>query len=298
MTKDMKTALIVGLSIAVAGAVLCSVARHTSANRDAHSGVNSRWGLNAGGTGTDTGDYGDFDNDYSASGDYETTVDGIENVSLKWAADSVIIRAGDGDKITFSERTAGSIPKDKALRWAVKGGTLYIQYCQKGVTSRLPQKELTLTVPKELPSKLSGLMIDTAAATVNVQGISVGRFEFNSVSGDLNAALTAASAEFNTVSGDIDYRGDCEKFEVNSISGDLRLSSSSCPKNLSFNTTSGEAKLELPADSGFTLSMSSVSGDFNCDFPTLRQGGRYVSGDGSASFEINSVSGDVQIKKG
>lgn len=334
MTKDMKTALIVGLSIAAAGAVLCGVARHVGANRDARSGANFWWGLNVGSTRTNTSDYGDFDNDYSASGNYETAVDGIENVSLKWAAGSVIVRAGDGDKVTFSEKTAGDISKDKALRWAVKDGTLCIQYCQKDVTFRLPQKELTLTVPAELAAKLSGFTIGTVSATVDAQGVSAGRFEFNTASGDLNAVLTAKSVKLNTVSGDIDYSGDCENLEINStsgdvryegtvtsaeantvsggvelfgscgsadantISGDLGLSSAVCPKKLSFNTTSGEAKLKLPADSGFTLSMSSVSGDFNCNFPTVRQDSKYVAGDGSASFEVNSVSGDVQIEKG
>lgn len=332
MTKDMKTALIVGLSIAAVGAVLCGVARHTSANPGARSGANFWWGLNVGSTRTDTGDYGDFDDDYSASGNYETAVDGIENVSLKWAAGSVIVRSGDGDKITFSEKTAGDISQNKALRWAVKGGTLYIQYCQKGVTFRLPQKELTLTVPKELASKLSGFTIGTTSATVDAQGISAGHFEFNSASGDLNAALTAKSVGLNTVSGDIDYSGDCENLEVNStsgdvryegtagsaeantvsggvklsgscgsveantISGDLEFRSAVCPKRLSFNTTSGEAELSLPADSSFTLSMSSVSGDFDCGFPSVKKNGKYTVGNGSASFDVNSVSGDVKIK--
>lgn len=333
----MKTALIVGLSIAAAGAVWCGVARQIgTAPENARSSAHFWEQLfNSGGnTKTDTKDYDDFDNDYNVSGSYETAADGIENISLKWAAGSVTVRAGDGDGITFSEKGAGTISKEKALRWAVKGETLYIQYCRKGMTFRLPKKELTLTVPKELAAKLSNLTIDTASATVDAQRISAGRFEFSSASGDLNAAMTAASAELNTVSGDIDYRGDCENFganstsgdvryeggaagvrantvsgdvtlsgscgsvDANTISGDLKVLSAVCPKKLSFNTTSGETMLKLPAGSGFTLSMSSVSGDFNCNFPTVRQGGKYVAGDGGAGFDVNSVSGGVQIEMG
>ncbi len=336
MTKDVKTALIVGLSIAAVGAILCGVARHMGAKpEDTRSGA-TFWGVHFGDNGNNTrpntSDYGDFENDYSAAGSYETAVDGIENVSLKWAAGSVAIRAGEGDKIAFSEKAAGSISEEKALRWTVKNGTLYIQYCQKGATLFLPQKELTVTVPKELAAKLGGVTIDTVSAKVDAQDLTAQHIEVNTASGDLNAALAAKTVELNTVSGDLRYKGDCDTLEINctsgdikyegtagsaeantvsgsveltgscgsvegnTISGDLVIGSAVCPKRFSFNTTSGDAELSLPADSSFTLSMSSVSGDFDCELPTVKKNGRYTVGDGGASFDVNSVSGDVKIK--
>ena len=63
------------------------------------------------------------------------------------------------------------------------------------------------------------------------------------------------------------------------------------------NSASGDLDLTLPADSGFTLEKSTMSGDFSSDFPTVSQNGKYLCGDGACRIDFNAASGDISIRK-
>ena len=83
---------------------------------------------------------------------------------------------------------------------------------------------------------------------------------------------------------------------VDTTSGKVTLELLNCPMELDVETTSGDVKLTLPADSGFRLEFDHASGDFeNSDFPLSRRGGSYIAGDGSAEFSVDTTSGDLHI---
>ena len=60
---------------------------------------------------------------------------------------------------------------------------------------------------------------------------------------------------------------------------------------------SGDLDLTLPENSGFTLSLDALSGNFRSTFPTTAQGNTYVCGDGSCRITVSALSGDVTINK-
>jgi DUF4097 and DUF4098 domain-containing protein YvlB len=144
----------------------------------------------------------------------------------------------------------------------------------------------------------------------------------SSVSGTIRAkGLKVRSLELGTVSGDVMLTDvACERLGVRSVSGSVEYAGSLAPRGrYEINSHSGNVRLALGSDVGFELTASSFSGNIRSDLPlTLgssssasssasrdgreRRGGmnratRGVFGDGSASLNIRTFSGDVIITK-
>jgi DUF4097 and DUF4098 domain-containing protein YvlB len=110
----------------------------------------------------------------------------------------------------------------------------------------------------------------------------------NSVSGDIVLNhLRARSVTAHTVSGDVEVMVD--EFTG---SGDL-----------SFHTVSGDVTLELPRQFDADVSMTTVSGAMDSDYPITLGNGRTSRrsinariGNGGRRLELKTVSGDVKLK--
>ena len=159
--------------------------------------------------------------------------------------------------------------------------------------------------------------IDTTSGEVNFDGSYV-RMNVNTVSGmvRIKNAGTAQETKVDTTSGAMSFAGNVGALDVNSVSGEVftdgaivaqtvdadtmsgavSLQMASCPSDIKINTVSGGVVLTLPAGSGFTLGYDTVSGSINCDFSVVMSGQKYISGDGSADFDIGTVSGGLRIK--
>ena len=78
--------------------------------------------------------------------------------------------------------------------------------------------------------------------------------------------------------------------------------------DLDFNTVSGDITLWLPADFSADVDFSSLSGDFDTDFDmdvTSKDERRWIGsriegsiGGGGRDLKINTVSGDVELRRG
>ena len=53
----------------------------------------------------------------------------------------------------------------------------------------------------------------------------------------------------------------------------------------------------LPENTGFTLDVEKLSGTFESEFETVKQGNNYVCGNGLIEYDIETVSGNVAVKK-
>ena len=128
----------------------------------------------------------------------------------------------------------------------------------------------------------------------------------------------------STVSGDIDVTGAHGDISANSVSGEIildKLLASSVRANsvsgsitvridrltgagdFSFHSVSGDVLLELPRDFGADLSMSTVSGDVDSDFPITLGNGRMSRrslnariGAGGRRLDVSTVSGDLKLR--
>jgi DUF4097 and DUF4098 domain-containing protein YvlB len=141
----------------------------------------------------------------------------------------------------------------------------------------------------------------------------------STVSGNLTIRnLKARGLEVETVSGEVGLENvTCERARVHSVSGNLDYSGP-LSKNGSYdmNSHSGDVRLNVGADVGFELDASTFSGTIRSDLPLTYQSGRAsrrddnerdgghesksvraTFGDGSATLELRTFSGDIVIAK-
>ena len=129
-----------------------------------------------------------------------------------------------------------------------------------------------------------------------------------SVSGDVDITGAHGDVSASTVSGDIKLTGlHASSVQANSVSGDVnvRVDELTGTGAFSFHSVSGDVTLEVPRDFGADLTMSTVSGDINSDFPITLGNGRMSRrslsariGAGGRRLDVSTVSGDLTLRQG
>ena len=134
----------------------------------------------------------------------------------------------------------------------------------------------------------------------------IGRLNADSVSGDVRVPASACThAQVTTISGEVDLGcANVASARLKSVSGDLTLRTTGLAPGgeVSLNTVSGDARLQVPPGVSARLDLGSVSGSIGGALPpgvTVREhsvSGRYGSGDGS--IHVGTVSGDIRMVQG
>ncbi|MBI2397415.1 MAG: DUF4097 family beta strand repeat protein [Xanthomonadales bacterium] len=165
---------------------------------------------------------------------------------------------------------------------------------------------------------------ESVSGDVAVKATSADKLELSSVSGDLGFDGEARRIEAETVSGDLRMSGSSREvtvetvsgnadvhatavneFEGSSVSGDIAFDGAlAADARLDVESMSGDVNITLPAASSARVSAESFSGSLDNEFglPVEDEEGpgssmRGKLGDGSATIEIESFSGDVRLRK-
>ena len=228
-----------------------------------------------------------------------TVTDEFQSIKVNWTNGKINIEAYDGEDTVISETEVAE--KENKLRWRVEDGVLKIQQMAAGMRfglKKTPKKTLTVKIPSNVAEGLKAVMSDSVSAEVTITGISASdKIEIDTVSGDANLKnIKTEKLDIDTVSGSIKAAGEFTELESDSVSGDVTVSSATPLEKLNCDSTSGNIRLTIPKNSGFTLKADTVSGDISCGLPTVSESkNRRVCGDGSADFETDTVSGDLII---
>lgn len=228
-----------------------------------------------------------------------TVTDEFHSIKVNWTNGKINIEAYDGEDTVISETEVAE--KENKLRWRVEDGVLKIQQMAAGMRFGLkqtPKKTLTVKIPSNVAEGLKAVTSDSVSAEVTITGISASdKIEIDIVSGGANLKnIKTEKLDIDTVSGSIKAAGEFTELESDSVSGDVTVSSATPLKKLDCDSTSGNIRLTIPKNSGFTLKADTVSGDISCGLPTVSESkNRRVCGDGSADFETDTVSGDLII---
>lgn len=128
----------------------------------------------------------------------------------------------------------------------------------------------------------------------------------NVTTGDIDAERIKGIIKVKVVTGEIDLNGVSEAriVEGATVTGSIKYQGRVHPEGrYSFNTTSGDIKMVLPADSSFELKANTFSGDIETDFK-LKISGKFgkrtvegVVNKGGATVKLNTFSGDIILKK-
>lgn len=249
------------------------------------------------GVGTFVFDFG-FDS-YNAIEGSEGSVPAsqIRKLNIEWVDGSINIQTADTDTISFRE--SGYANDDKLMVWKQTGDTLSIRYSkpsfQIGFMS-IPSKDLDIIVPQSW--LCDELDIDTVSGHVTVNGMEANDIDFDCTSARCDFIdCTAQDVSLTTVSGDLYYSGSLDALTSDGVSAKCTVELLSPAKEIELDCVSGDLTLALTADTGFTASIDSLSGNISTEFDTTVRGDRYIYGDGSCNIEADTVSGDIIIKK-
>lgn len=158
-------------------------------------------------------------------------------------------------------------------------GRLTLQNCRG--EEKVDLSSISGDVILEDGADIPALSVSTVSGGVKVQGVA---------SGELTVS---------TVSGDCRYQGAAEELHMDTVSGRIEAALSNCPQEAAMDSVSGGLWLELPESAGFVVDYSSVSGDFETDFPIEKSGGGRAScGTGSAAIAMHTTSGSMEIHRG
>jgi DUF4097 and DUF4098 domain-containing protein YvlB len=175
-------------------------------------------------------------------------------------------------------------------------------------TASTPKLELAKTVSGDVDltdaRAESDLAIGSMSGNVHVKGLTARGLDLTSVSGDVT--LTNASCDrmgMKSVSGSLEFTGTLSKsgrYDVNSHSGTIRLRlAGSTGFELNATTFSGSVRSELP----LTLGGPGTTGDTGDRDrngrrrPPGTHAIRATYGDGSATLDVRTFSGDIVISR-
>ncbi len=242
----------------------------------------------------------DSPEDYTVGGFEIADTEALRDIEINWISGSVKVVAYDGDVITCTESETKR--EEDRLRWKYEDGNLTIQYCKprKFIFSfghTIKDKDLVLYIPKSI-TEIGKLRIDSVSADIDANGIICKELGIESVSGRSECAgMSSDIINIDVVSGNVSIEGSSATVHCDTVSGNIRLTDSVMPSEVDIESVSGDIILNIADGDGFTANFDSVSGEFSCDFSTVKNGKKYVSGDGSGVYSFETVSGDVTINK-
>ena len=226
----------------------------------------------------------------------------IQKMEIEWAAGAITIQPEDIPQIYIREETADA--EYEQMVWTVRDGKVSIQYSKNtdhafgmGLLTGTHSKDLIIQVP--LDWQCDSLEIDAASASLMVKELTIREMEFDGASGTcVFDNCTVENLDVDTASGDVSFQGSLGKMDCDAASANIILELTNIPGSLDLDTASGDLDVTLPADAGFTVTMDSLSGDFESDFDTTKRNGSYVAGNGRCRIDVDALSGEVTVRKG
>lgn len=242
------------------------------------------------------------DSDYSV-GDHAFT-ERITALDIDWLAGSVTIVPGEGDTLTIHEESPkGDIDTSDQLRWCMADGKLTVKFCGPArlLAFHIPEKRLTVTVPAAWLEDMPSVKLDTASASVKVNGLLAERLDVDTASGDITLTdvtvhkldvnttsgqvqVTNASADVadvDTTSGGVFLSGYLREVDVDTVSGGVELTLFGKAYEISIDTNSGKTTVEGYA---YIMNIGTVSGQVNLT----------LTGE-AGEVSVSSTSGDISV---
>lgn len=239
----------------------------------------------------------DTHNFNEAMGDVTPTA-AVSTVEIDWVAGSVRVVNGSVSAITVHESGVGEA-NNIHLYYRVYNDTMTIAFAADDTNVRNISKNLTVTVPQDKP--LGTLRINSVAATVHVETTVTDLLDVSGVSARMECALPGVKrVKAETTSGGINLRlGVTRELELESVSGNVNVVVQKMFDELEAETVSGNVTVTMPADAAFDMHVTTVSGRVNAgDFACTIAGKHYKCGVDGAEMEIETTSGNVNLKKG
>lgn len=251
--------------------------------------------------------FGDL-SDYT-EGDKSFEESEIKTIDIDWHAGSIEFKPQDGGEISISDDG-----KENKLCWQLNtDGTLHIAPYRENITST-ESKKLTVAYPEG--KGFEAVIIDCAAAYVNIDKLTAVDADINSASGNVkinNSKITTLSFDsaagslttdklnckelsINTMSGNCDLSGEIGEVDIDAMACEIDLDVSASLRKCDVDAAGGSVTLFVDKNTkGFSLERTSLGGEFNSEVEGRHDGDRFIYGDGSAEIDIDALGGTVSV---
>lgn len=263
-----------------------------------------------------------YDNSDKYSIGNGTVIDIVKAIDISWLSGDLELdfSGNPSDGIVFSETSNKELNDNLKLHYWLDGTTLRLKYAASGkINFNGITKKLKVTVPSDVT--LTELKIDSVSSNIKIDGARSDSVFAAAVSGNISANDLRASEEvsLSSTSGNIDgsILTACKKLSASStsgsiafstearirellvetVSGNILLSNLNPAKEAIIDTVSGNVDLEFLDNSGFELTLDTVSGDIHSDLNMFVSGSKYVYGTADSDFKVKTVSGDLRISR-
>lgn len=219
----------------------------------------------------------------------------VQEIEVDWISGDILIEHGAVEKIELNETVT-----DKPMVYALEDGKLVIKFCQDmrkpKLTANMESKALSITLPEGWMGKQ--VEVQSVSADVTLRNLKLSEAEYQGVSGEYRMEdCKIGELSVETVSGNVKVRGEIQELECEGVSADCDLILHNVPEEISMESVSGNLRLTLPGDAGFTAELEGISKNLETDFAVTKENGKYISGDGSCLIEMEGVSGRAYIQK-
>ena len=234
--------------------------------------------------------------------DWNGRVDRGDAIEIKGINGEIVAEAGSGNEVRVTARLRGRDDDDpREIEMVVlehdKGVTICAVYpskdedrpneCQPGGRGRTSIKE-NYSVSVEFHVSVP--------AGVNFIG--------RNINGDVDARGIEADVFANTVNGSVDIYAD-GLAEASTVNGSITVSMGKADWDgtLDFTTVNGSVTLEMPDELDCDVSLSTVNGQMNIDFPLMVEGRfsprniKGTIGAGGRTLVVKTVNGSIQIRR-
>jgi hypothetical protein len=194
-----------------------------------------------------------------------------------------------------------------------RGSRLILEAVSGDVTTQGSQGEIeanSVSGDVDVSDGVRSVSAEAVSGSVRVNSVN-GNLRTETVSGDLRAQDVTGDVEASSVSGNIHLvRIQSKDVRAETVSGDVIYTGSIEPSGrYSFESHSGNIRLNIPRNTGAQFSVETFSGDLSTDFPVTLpprsgrgrgDGGRveFKIGDGRARVTAQTFSGRIIVNSG
>jgi len=255
--------------------------------------------------------------------DYTVAAEDLDTLDIQLSSGNVIFGLSEDENIYVVELSASQLSEENRAGIFKDGTTLHISQGKGGSSGHIffscgiISSDFEIYLPQRLWRAIN---IRTSNGRVDLDsGLAVSNLFARTTSGDIlcaasemdNCVLTSVSgnievsgalqlADIKTTSGDMELSGDIRQLVLKTVSGDIETRLSSLPDTCEAESVSGDVKLMIPENDGFTIQYKRVSGDLRSDFNLMTslnsKSGFAVYRNGDAhTYQLSTVSGDIKI---
>lgn len=225
-------------------------------------------------------------------------------VSVKNVSGDVIVKGYEGNAITISGYKEGRDKdlisvEDNSNDSAVDVKVRYPERCNCNASIRFEVR-----VPFNINFNYDS--ISSVSGNVEIDGAS-GEIHAKSVSGEVTIKAGSGNIDAKSVSGDVRVDQAAGTVNAKSTSGNVHvdLTRVDGTNRMEFASVSGNVEVSVPSGVGADIEMSTLSGSLQTDFPITIEEKKYGPGrsargrvgDGARALKMNSVSGNLHLRK-